>query len=151
MFATSVCSTTIHLLPPASRHLNHRRRSSTNLTNGKSTRSSTISDATGCSFISYSGRVKVKCGLAGNLRRFSGMRRSWLMSSTEGIRTSLDDEWTGGVGFEVLQWYNFSYFLMELGQVQMASARGFTTSGDKSSGGGVSPYTKSAMRLLIGH
>jgi hypothetical protein len=33
----------------------------------------------------------------------------------------------------------------------MASARVFTTSGDKSSGGGVSPCTESAVRLLIEH
>ena len=47
--------------------------------------------------------------------------------------------------------FYFAYFLMDLGPVQMASARVFTTSGDTSSGGGVSPCTKSAVRLLIGH
>jgi len=36
---------------------------------------------------------------------------------------------------------------LDLGPVQMASARVFTTSGDKSSGGGVSPCTGSAERL----
>jgi hypothetical protein len=36
---------------------------------------------------------------------------------------------------------------LDLGPVQMASARVFTTSGDKSSGGGVSPCAGSAERL----
>ena len=44
------------------------------------------------------------------------------------------------------------YFLtsLDLGPVQMASARVFTTSGDKSSGGGVSPCAGSAERLSYG-
>jgi len=46
----------------------------------------------------------------------------------------------------------FLYFLtsLDLGPVQMASARVFTTSGDKSSGGGVSPCTGSAEWLPYG-
>jgi len=73
------------------------------------------------------------------------------MSSTEGIRRSLDADWMGGVGLDILQGFYFSYCLRDLDPVQMASAQVFTTSGEKSSGGGVSPYTPSAMRLLIGH
>jgi len=58
----------------------------------------------------------------------------------------------GGVRLDVfLQGFHSSYFLMDFGPVSMASARVFTTSGDKSSGGGVSPCTQSAVRLLIGH
>jgi hypothetical protein len=79
------------------------------------------------------------------------MRRSWLISFTESIRGSLDDDWTGGMGLDVLRWCYFVYFLMDLGPVQMVSARVFTTSGDKSSGGGVSPCTESAERLFIEH
>jgi hypothetical protein len=45
----------------------------------------------------------------------------------------------------------FAYFLLDLRPLQMASALVFTTSGDKSSGGGVSPCTESAERLLIEH
>jgi hypothetical protein len=130
-FSTSLCSTAIHLLPRASRHLNCSRRSSTTLTHGKSTESSTQSDATGSSIISYNVRVTVTYGLAGSLRRISGMRRSWSMSSPESIRGSLDDDWTGGMGLDVLRGFYFVYFLMDLGPVQMASARVFPTSGDK--------------------
>ena len=58
----------------------------------------------------------------------------------------------GGVGLDVfLPGFYFAYFHIDLGPVQMASAWVFTTSGDESSGGVVSPYTQSAMRLLIGH
>ena len=39
---------------------------------------------------------------------------------------------------------------LDLGPVQMTSVRGFTTSGDKSSGGGVSPCAGSAERLPYG-
>jgi hypothetical protein len=92
--STSLCSTAIHLLPPDSRHLNCSRQSSTTLTNGKSTGSFTLSNATGSSIISYNGQVTVTYGLAGSLRRISGMRRNWLMSFTEGIRGSLEDDWT---------------------------------------------------------
>jgi hypothetical protein len=42
------------------------------------------------------------------------------------------------------------YFL-DLGPVQMASAQGFTSSGEKSSGGGVSLGTGTAVRLFIVH
>jgi len=79
------------------------------------------------------------------------MRRSWSRSSTESIRGSIGDDWTGGMGLDVLRGFYFVYFLMDLGPVQMALARVFTTSGDKSSGGGVSPCTESAERLLIEH
>jgi hypothetical protein len=100
MFSTSLCSTTIHLLPPASRHLNRSRRWSTTLTNGKLTRSSTLNDATGSSIISYNGRVTVTYRLARSLRRISGMRRNWSTIFTESIRGSLDDDWTwrSGIG-----------------------------------------------------
>jgi len=57
----------------------------------------------------------------------------------------------GGGELDVFTGVLLAYFLMDLGPVQMASARVFTTSGDKSSGGGVSPCTESAVRLLIGH
>jgi hypothetical protein len=40
---------------------------------------------------------------------------------------------------------------MDLGPVQMASARVFPTSGDKSSRGGVFRCTESTVRILIGH
>jgi len=97
-----------HYTPPsASRHLNRNRRSSTTLTNGKSTESSTLSDATGSSIISYNGRFTVTHGLAGSLRKISGMRRSWLMRSTESIRGSLDDDWTGGMGLDVYGGFTF--------------------------------------------
>jgi hypothetical protein len=79
------------------------------------------------------------------------MHSNWLTSSTESIRESLDDDGTGGMGLDVLRGFYFAYFLMDLGPVKMALARVFTNSGDKSSGGGVSPCTKSAVRLLIGH
>jgi len=58
----------------------------------------------------------------------------------------------GGVGLDVfLRGFYIAYFLMDLGPVKIASARVFTTSGAKSSGGGVSLGTESAMKLLIGH
>ena len=60
--------------------------------------SSTLNDATGTSIISYNGQVTVTYWVAGNLRRISGMRRSWLMSFTESIRGSLDDDWTFSTG-----------------------------------------------------
>jgi len=60
------------------------------------------------------------------------------MSSTERIEGSLDDDWTGGLGLDVIRVIYFAYFRMDLGPVQMASARVLTLSGDKSSGGGVS-------------
>jgi len=118
------------------------------LTNGKSTRSWTLSDATGSSIISSSGWITVTYGPAGNLQRICRMCSNWLLSSTESIRGSLNDDWTGGVGLDVLWGF---YFLIDLRPVQMASARVFATSGDKSSGGGVSLCTESAVRLLIGH
>jgi hypothetical protein len=90
-------------------------------------------------------------GQAGSLRRISGMRRYWLMSSTESMRGSLDDDWTGGMRLDVLRGFYFAYFLIDLGPVQMALARVFTTSGDKSTGGGVCPCTESAESLLIEH
>jgi len=55
------------------------------------------------------------------------------------------------MGLDVLLGFYFVYFLMDLGPVQMASAQAFTTSGDKSSGGGVSTCTESAEGLLIEH
>ena len=73
------------------------------------------------------------------------------MSSTERIRGSLDDDWTGGTRLDILRGSCYVYLLMDLGAVQMASARAFTTSGDKSSGGGVFPCTESAERPLIEH
>jgi hypothetical protein len=73
------------------------------------------------------------------------------MSSTDSIRGSLDNDWTGGMRLDILLGFSFVYFLMDLGPVQMASARVFTTSGDMSSGGGVSLYTESAERLIIEH
>jgi len=73
------------------------------------------------------------------------------MSSTKSIRGSLDNDWTGGMGLNVLRGFYFAYFLMDLGPVQMASARVFTISGNKSSGGGVSRCTESAERLLTEH
>ena len=103
MFSTSLCSTAIHLLPPANGHLNSSRRSSTTLTNGKLTRSSTLSDATGSCIISYNGRVTFTYGLTGNLRRMSEMHRNWLMSFTESTRGSLNDDWTGRAGLDGLQ------------------------------------------------
>jgi hypothetical protein len=57
----------------------------------------------------------------------------------------------GGVGLDVFQQGFYCYFLMDFGPVKMASAQVFTTSGDKSSGGGASPCTESAVRLRIGH
>jgi hypothetical protein len=44
----------------------------------------------------------------------------------------------------------YFYTSLDLGPVQMASARVFTTSGDKSSGGGVSPGAGSAEWLPYG-
>jgi hypothetical protein len=44
----------------------------------------------------------------------------------------------------------FTFYFLDLGPVQMASARVFTTSGDKSSGGGVSPCAGSAEWLPYG-
>jgi len=52
---------------------------------------------------------------------------------------------------DVLQGFYFAYFLMDLGPIQMASPQVFATSRDNSIGGGVTPCTESAMRLLIGH
>jgi len=46
---------------------------------------------------------------------------------------------------------NFAYRLVDLGRVQMASARVFTTSGEKSIEVGVSWWTESAVRLLTRH
>jgi hypothetical protein len=76
------------------------------------------------------------------------------MSSTESIRGSLDDDGTRGMGLDVLLGSYLVYcvyFLMDLGPVQMALARVFTTSGDKSSGSGVSQCAESAERPLIEH
>jgi hypothetical protein len=79
------------------------------------------------------------------------MPRNLLMSFTEGIQGSLDDDWKRGVGLDVLQGFYVAYFVMDLGPVQMASTRVIATSGDKSSTGGVFPFTESSERLLIGH
>jgi len=73
------------------------------------------------------------------------------MSSSESIRGSLDNDSTGGMGFDVLTGFSIAYFLMDLSRVQMASVWVFTTYGDKSSGGGISPCTESFVWLLIGH
>jgi len=73
------------------------------------------------------------------------------MSSNESIRGSLDDDGTGGMGLDVSRGFYFAYFLVELGPVEMALALVLTTSGDKSSGGGVSPSIESAVRQLIEH
>jgi hypothetical protein len=77
------------------------------------------------------------------------MRKSWSISSSESIRERLDTDWTGGIGLDLLRRFYIIYFLKDLGPVQMASAWVFTTSGEMSSGGGVSPCTQSAERLLI--
>jgi len=66
------------------------------------------------------------------------------MGSTESIRGSLEDDWTGAMGLDILRGFYFAYFLMDLSPVQMASARVLTTSGEMSSGGVVSPCTESA-------
>jgi len=55
------------------------------------------------------------------------------------------------MGLDVSQGFYCAYYIIDLGPVQIALARIFTTSRDKSCGGGVSPSTKSAARLLIGH
>jgi len=60
------------------------------------------------------------------------------MSSTDSIQGSLDDDWTGGMGLDVLRGIHSAYFLMDLGPVQRLSAGVFTPTGDKSTGGGVS-------------
>jgi len=102
MSSMSLCSTTIHLLPPASCHLNWSRRKSMTLMNGKSTRSSTLIDATWSSIISDCAPVTVQYRLPGDLRRITGMRCSWLTSLTDSIRGSLDNDWTWGVGLDVV-------------------------------------------------
>jgi len=70
------------------------------LTNGKSTRSSNSSEASGTSITSYSGWVTVTYGAAGNLRRIYGMRRNLSISFTASIRRSLNGDWTcrSGIG-----------------------------------------------------
>ena len=79
------------------------------------------------------------------------MRRNWSTNFIENIRGSLDDDWTwrSGIGHFstgvlLLLSYGFRAGINGVGT-------GFTSSGDKSSGGGVSPCTESAVRLLIGH
>ena len=47
------------------------------------------------------------------------------MISTESIRGSLDDDWTGGVGLDDLRGFNFVYFLKDIGPEQMVSAQVF--------------------------
>jgi len=56
-----------------------------------------------------------------------------------------------GVTVDVPSFSSLYFFTsLDLGPVQMASARVFTTSGDKSSGGGVSPCAGSAEWLTYG-
>jgi hypothetical protein len=81
----SLCSTAIHLFPLASHHLNGSQQLSTTLMNGQATGSSSVSDATRSSIITYSGWVTVTYGLAGNLWRISGMCRNQSTSFTECI------------------------------------------------------------------
>jgi hypothetical protein len=58
-------------------------------------------------------------------------------------------------GLEEWDWmfrgFYFACFLTDLGPVQLALAWVFTTSGENSSGGGVSLCTESTVRLLIRH
>jgi hypothetical protein len=112
------------------------------------TASSTLSEAARSSIVSYTRQVPVPYGLAGNIRRISGMCRNWLMSSRDSIRGILDNDWSGGMGLDVVHGFYFAYLLINLGLVQMASALVFTTSGDQSSGGRVSQCTEFAVRLL---
>jgi hypothetical protein len=80
------------------------------------------------------------------------MRRNRLTRFTESICGRLDDDWAwrGRIG-RFLHGFYLAYILMDVGPVQMASEWDFTTSGDKSSIGGVSPCKQSTVRLLIGH
>jgi len=73
------------------------------------------------------------------------------MRSTESIQGSLNDDWTGTMGLDLLRVLYFAYFLMDLGPVQMASGRVSSYSGDKQSGGGLFSCWESAVRLRIGH
>jgi hypothetical protein len=58
----------------------------------------------------------------------------------------------GGVALDVIvRGFYFAYCIKDFGPVQMESARAVTTSGDKSSGGGVSLYTESTVRLHMGN
>jgi len=79
------------------------------------------------------------------------MCRNGFMSFTDSFPGSHDDDWTGGVGLDMLQAFRFPYILMDLGPVQILSAWVLNTSREKSSVGGVSLHMETAVRLLVGH
>jgi len=62
----------------------------------------------------------------------------------------MEDGVTLGVPCSLFSSSLYFFTSLDLGPVQMASARVFTTSGDKSSGGGVSPCAGSAEWLPYG-
>jgi hypothetical protein len=98
MFSTSLCLSSTHLIPMASNHANCSRRYLTTLTIRKSTDSSTLSDATRISCISYSGQASVTYRLGRNLQRISAIHRNWRISFTKNTGGSLDDDWTFFMG-----------------------------------------------------
>ena len=151
MFSSSVCSTTIYLLPPASCHLNRSRPLLTTLTNWKLTESSPLSEATEIFITSYSGLDTVTYSLSGNLRAISGMRKNWLMSFTESIRGSLNNDWTcsSGIG-RFLQGFIFLWFSNGFWASINGIGIGFTTYHRHSSLPVHRIRCEAAYRVLIG-
>jgi len=120
------------------------------LTNGQLTGYMTLSEATRRSIPLSNGRVTVTYGLAENLWLIS--RMDWdMMKCSPGAA----EEASTIIRLEQWDWmfrgFSSAYYVLDLGPVQMASAWVFTTSRDRSSGGGVSPCTESTVGLLIGH
>jgi len=99
-FPTSPCSTAINLPLPASSHLNHSRRWSRTLRNGKLTGSSNLNNLTGSSIMLYTRRITDMYGLGESLQRISWMRRNCSMIFTKRVKGSLDEYWTrrSGIG-----------------------------------------------------
>jgi len=147
MFSTSHCSTGKQLFLWASCQLNRSRRLSMSQTHQKSTASSTLSNATGSPITYYSGRVTVMYGIAGNLRGISGMPRNWSLSFAESIRWSLNGDWCWRSGIECL-WGCYICYVWWISGLYKWWRHGFLP---PTTGGGVSPCTKSAVRLLLGH
>jgi len=146
-----LCSTTIHLLPSARHHLKCSRRLSMTLTDRKFIRSSAQSDSARALVILYGGRATVTYPVAGNLWRIADMRRNWWTSFTKSIWGSLNSDltWRSGIGcfYKVFLHSYILTFLWILGKYKWCQDEFLPpTTGD-----GVSLWTESTMRLLIGY
>jgi len=116
------------------------------LTKETTTESWIVSDPTRSCSTSYHGPVTVTYRIAGNLHRIIGMHRNWSIRFTRTVRRSPHDDWMSRIG----RFYGGLTLLTFLCISEQYSCHRHQFL-PPSTGGGVSPGTKSAVTQLIGH